>query len=63
MGDKKVDLLISEGNKDLFAHLANENFDNLILPYDEKKGDEEICEDFLKLKCKLGKECPKKHTF
>jgi hypothetical protein len=35
MGDKKVELLMSEGNRDIFAHLANENIDKLKLPYEE----------------------------
>lgn len=35
MGDKKVELLMSEGNRDIFAHLANENIDKLQLPYEE----------------------------
>ena len=35
MGDKKVELLISEGNRDIFAQLASENFDKLKLPYDD----------------------------
>lgn len=35
MGDQKVELLMSEGNRDLFAHLANENYERLNLPYDK----------------------------
>lgn len=35
LGDQRVNLLLSEGNKDIFANLANENFDRLSLPYDK----------------------------
>ena len=44
IGDQKVELLMSEGNRDLFAHLANENYDNLNLPYDkiDKNVEEQI---------------------
>lgn len=35
IGDQKVDLLMSEGNRDIFAHLANEQIDTLKLPYDK----------------------------
>jgi pre-mRNA-splicing factor RBM22/SLT11 len=33
LGDQKVELLMSEGNKEIFAHLANEQLDALQLPY------------------------------
>lgn len=35
LGDQKVDLLMSEGNRDIFAHLANEQIDSLKLPYEK----------------------------
>ena len=33
MGDKKVELMMSEGNRDVFAALVEENVDKLKLPY------------------------------
>jgi pre-mRNA-splicing factor RBM22/SLT11 len=33
MGDKKVEIMMSEGNRDVFAALVEENVDKLKLPY------------------------------
>ena len=35
LGDNKIELLMSEGNKDIFAHLANEQINDVQLPYDK----------------------------
>lgn len=35
LGDNKIELLMSEGNKDIFAHLANDQIDKLQLPYEK----------------------------
>lgn len=35
LGDHKIDLLMSNGNKDVFAHLANEQIDKIQLPYEK----------------------------